>query len=85
MKVTSHSIGLPNQDPNNVAINKIWGGSEWSVPPPPPHTAMTSVIMRELSQLLVSREDGAAFSWTRDVALTFISRTERRASLQSAS
>ena len=35
MKVTSHSIGLSNQNPNNVAINKIWGGSEWSVPPPP--------------------------------------------------
>jgi len=39
MKVTSHSIGLSNQNPNNVAINKIWGGSEWSVPPP--QTAMT--------------------------------------------
>ena len=35
LKVTSPNIGLSNQNPNNVAINKIWAGIEWSVPPLP--------------------------------------------------
>jgi len=50
-KVTSHGIGLSNQNPNNVAINKIWGGSEWSVPPPPPKLQWPCQHIRIVSQL----------------------------------
>jgi hypothetical protein len=74
LKVTSHSIGLSNQNPNNVAINKIWGGSEWSVPPP--QTAMTLSSYTNCATIRRLMWSCAHFNWICDIALSSTSRMD---------